>query len=303
MKKIFAVSDVHGFYTLMFEALKAKGFDETNSEHILLVGGDLFDRGPEAFKMFEFVKRLKEKDRLIYIKGNHETLLFDAIYELEAGFRIYHSHHYSNKTVDTIAQLVKNEDVAEKLLRKAALTESEVYLVKERLDPVLDFIAQNTINYYETKDYIFVHGWLPCLVSDYYYEPEFISLVGNWRDLEKDSSLWEQARWYNGGQAWKKKCTEPNKTIVCGHWHCSWGHSHLHRAFSEFPQRNSKDFPYAFYPFYDKGIIMIDGCTAHSKIVNVLVFEEVQEGVLKLLNQINPQNRKEIQEKNKENEC
>lgn len=49
--------------------------------------------------------------------------------------------------------------------------------------------------------------------------------------------------------------------IVSGHWHCSWGHATF-------------DSNAVFTPYYSKGIIAIDACTAYSGFVNCLVLED-----------------------------
>ena len=54
MMKYFAVSDCHGFYSNLMFALKNAGFDINNPEHILIVCGDLFDRGEQPKEIFEF---------------------------------------------------------------------------------------------------------------------------------------------------------------------------------------------------------------------------------------------------------
>ena len=70
--KYFVFGDVHGFYKELISKLKRKGFDENNPEHMLLSLGDNFDRGKENYKMFEFLKRMNNKKKIILIKGNHE---------------------------------------------------------------------------------------------------------------------------------------------------------------------------------------------------------------------------------------
>ena len=76
MKKYFAISDMHSFYEPMIKALSDKGFDIDNPDHFVIVCGDAFDRGDDTVKVFEFLKDLKAKDRLVYIMGNHEDLLY-----------------------------------------------------------------------------------------------------------------------------------------------------------------------------------------------------------------------------------
>ena len=58
------------------------------------------------------------------------------------------------------------------------------------------------------------------------------------------------------------------KTIVCGHWHCSYGHREFEGNGSEFGEDAD------FSPYYGKGIIVLDACTAVSGKVNVIVLED-----------------------------
>ena len=100
--QLFVMSDIHSFYNEMMSALNKKGFDINNPDHHLVVCGDLFDRGPDARKVLDFCNELNEAGRLIFIGGNHETLLFDCvqdIYKRQVG-----NHHITNGTIDTITQ-------------------------------------------------------------------------------------------------------------------------------------------------------------------------------------------------------
>ena len=60
---------------------------------------------------------------------------------------------------------------------------------------------------------------------------------------------------------------EVNKTVICCHWHTSFGHSTCDHSGSQFcPDAN-------FRPFYGTGIIALDACTAVSGFVNCIVVE------------------------------
>ena len=61
---------------------------------------------------------------------------------------------------------------------------------------------------------------------------------------------------------------DENKTIVCGHWHTSYGHSKYEHKGTEFGEDAD------FSPYYGPGIIAIDACTAFSGKVNCLVIED-----------------------------
>ena len=58
------------------------------------------------------------------------------------------------------------------------------------------------------------------------------------------------------------------KTILCGHWHASYGHFKFEHKGSEFgPDAD-------FSPFYGNRIIALDACTGLSRRVNVIVLED-----------------------------
>ena len=79
------------------------------------------------------------------------------------------------------------------------------------------------IDYYKTTHYVFTHGWIPCTpVRIASNKMEYVP-VTDWRNADK--TMWDKARWINGMEAAHAGIIEPTKTIVCGHWHCSFGHS------------------------------------------------------------------------------
>ncbi len=88
----------------------------------------------------------------------------------------------------------------------------------------------------------------------------------NWRASSPEQ--FAMARWTNGIEAAHYGMTEPGKTIVCGHWHCSFGHANYEGACCEFGEDAD------FSPYYSDGIIALDACTAVSKKVNCIVIED-----------------------------
>lgn len=95
--KIFAVSDVHGFTSILRRNLSEVVFEVNNPNHLLVICGDLFDRGPEAKDMLKFIHEIDNK---IMVKGNHEDLMQDMIIREYPLF-----HDIQNKTYDTALQL------------------------------------------------------------------------------------------------------------------------------------------------------------------------------------------------------
>ena len=232
---IFAVSDVHGFYNEMIEALDKAGFDRNNPNHLLVSCGDNFDRGPDAVKVYEYLNNM---ENCVLVRGNHELLMRDCLMRGSSNL-----HDITNGTTDTIVQF------GDKFFKG----DPERYFSKacEAVLPIFNKFDSKMVNYFETAHYVFVHGYLP--------------KGKHWR--EADSSMWEKASWYNGmekamgGQVY-------NKCVVAGHFHASWGHARKEHT-SEFGEDAN------FTPFYYKDkLIAIDSCVAMSKFINVVVLED-----------------------------
>lgn len=260
MKKYFCASDIHSFYSEWRNALHKKGFEEDNPNHIILICGDLFDRGYESCQCYNFVEKLAAQNRLIYIRGNHEDLLYDCVKGIKRGS--YGSHHISNGTIQSIADFleVTSYDILSNCFEWSKFDRT--------MNRVLDFIETNAKDYYELGDFIFVHGWVPTTPDSEGYE----IIHENWRDGD-----WRDARWSNGMEHWSYNLIVPNKTIVCGHWHCNFGH---HMINNDIPEWGKGAI---FDPFIKNGIIAIDRCTAMTKWVNVIIFEEDNEGNVKFI--------------------
>ena len=253
-KKYFVTSDVHSFFDELMTALAEKGFEMDNEDHILCICGDLFDRGDKTVELFEFVKSLREQDRLVYVTGNHESLLFDCMQEIYTG-RLPGSHHFHNGTIKTICQFCGQ---GEWIIYDPSWRNK----ICEIMQPVMDFIADNCVDYAEIGDYVLVHGWIPCYQG-----------LDDFRNASDED--WERARWENGMERWKNtKCRADGQTVVCGHWHCSFGWSHIRQKRKEFPQKSMKGWEKSFEPFVDDGIMAIDACTAYTGFCNVIVIEE-----------------------------
>lgn len=101
MTRYFITSDLHGFYDEFMEALGRAGFDANDSEHILIVCGDIFDRGEKPLEIYDFLRSLP-KERRILIRGNHEALLRNL-----AARGYPESYDIHNKTYDTLAYISK----------------------------------------------------------------------------------------------------------------------------------------------------------------------------------------------------
>lgn len=239
--KYFVSGDIHGFFDEWQNALKDKGFDLNDPEHKIILCGDLFDRGNQPKEIIDFV--LKHKDKVILIRGNHEDLMEQMIERNSSDYG-----DICNGTAQTIVDLYPEWQISEFDLKKIAK--------ETRLQEVLDMC----VDYYETKHYIFVHGWIPIIENCYLYDSD-------WKAARKER--WEKARWANPVEMYRYEIYEPNKTIVCGHWHCSalW-HEQNPDEYEEFGDKAN------FEPFITGNMIAIDTCTTYSHKVNVVVLED-----------------------------
>lgn len=257
--RYFVVSDTHGFYDETIGALTSMGFFTYPHKKKLVICGDLMDRGTQSVELQKFVLDLYHKDELIFVRGNHEDLMMDMLINYakhEKALLFGESHHNSNGTFDTALQLSE-------FTNRQAYYDNAAFLCKVFNSPFVSILIPTSYNYFETKNYIFVHGWIPADNTNN-------SLYGsNWRNAPKED--WEKARWTNGiDAALFHRMVEPNKTIVCGHWNCSYGHKYLNKTCAtEFDRINSN-----FNPFYAPGIIAIDACTAISGKVNCIVIDD-----------------------------
>lgn len=258
--KYFVTSDIHGAYDQLTAALDEKGFDKENPQHKLVVCGDIFDRFNQANELLTFLKNLG--DRFIFVRGNHEILLEKCVHELCNGHSPA-SYHYSNGTMNTISQLTDT-----RLQEMSPRNITVLRAIWQKMKPILAWIKEKSVNYYELGDYIFVHGWFP---------PALLEKKKEW-DLEENQFLWEDATWLNGMAEWQRGCNLEGKTIVCGHWHCSWGWSHIKQERKEFPNKGGNPqnpvWKKSFEPFVENGIIALDSCVAYSGFLNCIIIED-----------------------------
>ena len=293
-KKYFAISDIHGFYDEMTLALTNAGFELDNPEHILIVCGDIFDRGKKPLEVYSFLRSLP-KERRILIKGNHEALLNDLWLR---GHEEDHDLH--NRTYDTLCSIAKirsetewaklayvkrlnawklDADKCEKVLdsidEELIKRRHKVFHCKKAKE-IIDWInSDEWVNYFELGKFIFVHSFIPLKQeftehwgrlypeTDPEYNPDWRQNATN---AEWDRAIWGCPwRLYDAGFFDQEK--EKGKVLVCGHWHSSdfWN------SFKGTKKDTYTDNPIFYDP--DFNIIALDACTVTSGYINVLVVE------------------------------
>ena len=305
-KTFYITSDIHSFYTPLKTALDEAGFDINNQDDILIVNGDLFDRGEESVKVLDFIKSIP-KERRILIRGNHEYLLrnllngdmptwvdvtngtLKTVFHL-AGIRTKEEDIWNSSRSYLYYQLKNYTEfsgVDEALALGMSLEEfkklkSDWTKVKNKIKKtgILEWIfdSDEWCDYYELDNFIITHAFIPlynpCGMSMYNPKIHLLSYRDDWRDLGRTS--FEEATWgcpykfYDAGLFDEE--IKKGKTLVVGHWHSYDFRQH----YLDIYYRIKEEIDFSI--FYTKHLIALDACTAYSKKSNVLVLEETKTG-------------------------
>lgn len=239
-KKVFCISDIHGHYTILKSALQNAGFDRKNPDHLLVCCGDYFDRGNENYNVLKFLDCIDNK---ILIRGNHEDMLLKIFNTAKL-----EEHNFHNGTDITIAELFGKYSID-------AFGNIDFGGKTRILERITDFIMES-VNFFETKNYVFVHGWLPIKVNE---QKPYIDK--DWRNASNEQ--WSNARWTKWTDMYLDCDRLEGKTIVCGHVP-----SFFANKFDSTRYADNADI------FYGHKVIVVDAGTATSGQINVLMIED-----------------------------
>ncbi|TVQ04325.1 MAG: serine/threonine protein phosphatase [Balneolaceae bacterium] len=132
-KKIVAIGDIHGCVRSL-KTLWTRLKPYKDATHVFI--GDYIDRGPSSKDVIDFLLDVRYDRECIFLRGNHEQMLLDAISGNELENWIYNG---GGSTLKSYNNIRRPQD-----------------LPVEHLDFYLD-----TVLYYDTKDYFFVHAGVP----------------------------------------------------------------------------------------------------------------------------------------------
>lgn len=243
-QRFVIISDVHGFYDEMMEALDKVNFNPETDCLISL--GDNIDRGPKPASVIKYLMSLPRK---ILVKGNH-CQLFKELCERKFPY----SYDNSNGTTRTVWQLGLSDDFQE--CCSIALDRTKLFF-------------NEMVNYFETKNYIFVHSWVPVINKDglpaHYTRGRSFEFNPDWRNASDKE--WEDSRWGNPFDMAEQGFNQTGKTIVFGHWATE-------HKWAEIEGRADFDKNAKFDIYYGDCIIGVDACTAYSGKVTALVLED-----------------------------
>ena len=261
-KKIFFISDIHGCYQEMIDALKKAQFDEDNKEHLLVVLGDMFDRKYASLAVYKYLKKLVDKGSAIVTMGNHEKFFIDF---LEGSYSPFNYLH--NGLNETIADFWHRTAPFESwcMIEGQCEMNQENYARwvdicrKEIMDEYPELLPwlKSLPRYFESKNYIGVHGAIDTKVPDWHKPHCYRYNLIDWDALDFDD-----------GSFFGSGIRNTDKTIIIGHF----GTEHLRKMYDYSPNRNMLG-EHDILKRKDGKVIAIDGTVVLSKKINVLVIE------------------------------
>lgn len=259
-KKIFFCSDIHGEFQILRNTLDEVGFDEENPNHLLVVLGDINDRGREFLNLYKYLKILCDDGKAIVTSGNHHSFLVDFLEGKNPSY-CYFNYRY-NGLNETIADLwhrtnpfeswlflngdkFNNDDLADSvfgMFQKECAKD-----INEEYPDLLPWL-KSMPKYFESKNYIGAHASLDLNAED-------------WRNPDRD---WYDLEFDDGSFICYKNNT--GKTVVVGHFDTG--------SLRSMWQIDSKDKDDHSILKTSDNEVFIDGCVPLTKIVNIFVAED-----------------------------
>ncbi len=137
MKRILAISDIHGELELFNELLEKVNYNPSRDQLILL--GDYIDRGPDSKGVLNRVMELKDNGAIV-LRGNHDEMMVNSV----------------DGVLGAKERWERNKGLATLQGYDSTLNTMTNPRTKEFTGHV-DFI-RSLDYYYETDNYIFVHA-------------------------------------------------------------------------------------------------------------------------------------------------
>ncbi len=157
--RILVTSDIHGHFDHLMQLLKIAEF---SSDDILIVNGDIVEKGPQSLAVVRYIKSLCEAGRAIALMGNVDNRFLwqlDNITDYNSAKDFLNYLFYMRDWIGTSFFDEMSAEVA-----KIPTTVDELIhvldVVRSRFIPELEFI-RDLPTMLETPNYIFVHGGIP----------------------------------------------------------------------------------------------------------------------------------------------
>jgi len=185
---IYAVGDIHGCRHFLEELLDKVQPDLTQDRLIFI--GDYIDRGPESRGVVDYIINLRRqypRGNIICLKGNHEAMFLDFLQGKDREMFLFNGGRGTLRDYWGYGW-----DEKEELM----------------LPPEHEIFYRELLPYYETPDYIFVHGGLnPLLPLEEQAEEDLLWIRGEFIASMEDFGR----RVIFGHTPFKRPLVMPNK--------------------------------------------------------------------------------------------
>lgn len=169
---IYVIPDVHGMLEqLQLICSRILPLRKNNGvEDRIIFLGDYIDRDKRSHLVLDYLIELKKKygDKIIFLKGNHEDMFLKAIFT-GAMFPSKYDFWTVNGGMQTLVGYLERNKLPPHEPHLFPRFRAKDLVPKEHIN-----FIQNTINYYETEKYIFVHAGVDPVLPLNIQEPEIM---------------------------------------------------------------------------------------------------------------------------------
>ncbi|NDI35460.1 metallophosphoesterase family protein [Chengkuizengella sediminis] len=188
MKRILAISDIHGCFDEFNKLLTLVKFDPQNDRLILL--GDYCDRGDQSKEVIEMIMHLNKENHVTCLKGNHDQMFLDWLL-LDDPKKF--AHYFRNGGEYTVYSYCGLE-----WFELGHTHEEAKQFILENYSEHIKFLSSLPLHH-ETESHIFVHAGV---------SPE--SENHNWKEQPIETFIWIRDEFI-------KSPVKLDKTVIFGH--------------------------------------------------------------------------------------
>lgn len=135
MDFIWAIGDVHGCFDQMMVLV-----NQVPSEEKIVFVGDYIDRGKKIAEVCAFVKKNINNDRYVFLRGNHEQMMIDAVGRISIDGWLING---GSATLKQLGSMGACEEIAAVFRDLPCRYETEMnYFVHGGMSPSLSFADQ-----------------------------------------------------------------------------------------------------------------------------------------------------------------
>jgi serine/threonine protein phosphatase 1 len=149
--RVYAIGDIHGrldLFDALAEAIEADDAAQIPSDSLVILLGDLIDRGPDSAGVIEAARWWQQRRSVRILTGNHEEMFLKGFESVDV---LRHFLRHGGK------QTIMSFGVPRNILGKADVGEAQALMQAAVPETTLDFIRsfEDTIR---IGDYLFVHA-------------------------------------------------------------------------------------------------------------------------------------------------